>query len=347
MNSIQQEANSKSEPQYTMSLRDMINKVETEPVSRFIYSGIKEGGIGLVFGPSKSGKTIFCENLAMAIAAGRNEYMGCPIDTDNRKVLVISLEEHYKGRTERNMKQITKFDEAELELLLDNYKVVTEDMPMYISTQEHWKLLKSIINEHDPGVVFVDSVTRMCTGIEESAVAQVFTRNLRKLAEETGTTIVPVHHTHKMYGQPITIDTIAGSRVLAQEMDFMIGINKTLEGKRYIKDVAFRYIQEDSEHVKCFSIDENCWLTNVTLVGESKLLAGPDGRTSEINTDKLLAYITDAIDDTKGIITTDELIGALVETKVMARPTLFSQLTKLTNDGKIVRSQKGEYKLAA
>lgn len=70
-----------------------------------------------------------------------------------------------------------------------------------------------------------------------------------------------------------------------------IGINKTVGGKRYVKDVAFRYAQEDNETVKMFVINSNCWLTNVALASESKLLADSDGRTNDVNTDKVLKLI--------------------------------------------------------
>jgi D-lactate dehydrogenase len=45
----------------------MMVKVNSEPLPFMYYSGIKENSVGFVFGPPKSGKTIYCENLAMSI----------------------------------------------------------------------------------------------------------------------------------------------------------------------------------------------------------------------------------------------------------------------------------------
>jgi RecA-family ATPase len=83
------------------SLRDIIARVKKEPKLKMVYSGIKDKSVGVIFGPSKSGKTMYCENLGMSIAAGAKEYLGLPIDIDNRNVIFLSLEEHYANRTDR------------------------------------------------------------------------------------------------------------------------------------------------------------------------------------------------------------------------------------------------------
>jgi KaiC/GvpD/RAD55 family RecA-like ATPase len=91
------------------TLDALIDKVNKEPAIKFVYPGIAPGSIGIVFGPSKSGKTTFCENLAMSIASGANSFLGKPINCTGRKVLFISLEEFYQGRTARNTKQVYVF----------------------------------------------------------------------------------------------------------------------------------------------------------------------------------------------------------------------------------------------
>src|SRR5690606_24879444 len=124
---------------------ELIARVENEPKQKFIFSGIKENSVGTVFGPSKSGKTMFCENLGMAIAAGMDSYLGMPINIDNRKVLIISFEEHYTGRTERNIKQISKMQAEYGTDWVRNYIVASENMPMYLATPKDWQIVEKVI----------------------------------------------------------------------------------------------------------------------------------------------------------------------------------------------------------
>jgi ABC-type iron transport system FetAB ATPase subunit len=73
---------------YTTTLGKMMEKVKHEPPQQLIYSGIKENSVGFIFGPSKSGKTTFTENLGLSIASGQFEYLGRPINARNPKVLL-------------------------------------------------------------------------------------------------------------------------------------------------------------------------------------------------------------------------------------------------------------------
>ena len=56
------------------------------PPKQMLWSGVKEKSFGLVFGPSKSGKTIFSENLAISIAIGRKDYLGYSLEGIPKKV---------------------------------------------------------------------------------------------------------------------------------------------------------------------------------------------------------------------------------------------------------------------
>ncbi|MCF8449091.1 MAG: AAA family ATPase [Taibaiella sp.] len=334
--------------QYTNNLREMISRVQQEPKLEMIYSGIKEKSIGVVFGPSKAGKTMFCENLGMSIAAGVNEYLWKPIKMAGRKVLFVSLEEYYANRTERNEKQAMKLSEQYGTDWLDNYIVVNENIDRYLNDANDWNRLAEIIIEQSPDIAFVDSLTHMYSGsIEDSKVAIELTKNLRYLGDATGATIVAIHHTHKMYGQPLSIDTIAGSRVLAQELDFMIGLNRTSSGSKYIKDVAFRYIPSNDETVYTYEIDNDCWLNLTGETTEAKLLAAPDGRKDNTNMNLILDFFQRENESGNTIIPTNVIEAKFVDTKEMSKPALHSNLRKLISDNIIIKPSHGEYRLAA
>jgi hypothetical protein len=327
----------------------MMARVQSEPKMKMIYSGIKENSVGFIFGPSKSAKTIFCENLGFSIASGASSFLDIPLDIENRKILFLSLEEFYAGRTDRNAKQVNKLLSAKNEdAWLDNYIVVNENMPRYISTDDEWEIIKNVISENKPGVVFIDSLSRLYEGsIEESKVAKDVMRRLRELSNDTKTTIIVIHHTHKLTNVPLTIHTIAGSRIIAQDADFMIGMNKTLDGKRYIKNVAFRYSNDDFEKVKVFTIGTDCWLKLTGEEEEAKLLAAYDGRVSDLNRDKILNFICINTSAEKDFIETKELETSLVKTGELSKQTLHTQLKQLVEDKKIIKITKGKYKVAS
>lgn len=338
-----------NEVKYAVPLSEMIKRVENEPRPKMLYSGIKEGSVGIIFGPPKSAKTIFCENLGMAIASGEASYLGIPIaDMDNRKVLFISFEEYYTNRTERNIKEAAPLiDKYGGDWLEKNFIVANDNLPRYLNDGNDWKTIKGIIKREKPAVVFLDSLTHMYTGgIEDSETAKKVMKRLRGLAENTGTTVIVIHHTSKLYGSPITMDAMAGSRVVAQELDFMIGLNKTLDGTRYIKDIAFRYY--DSDAVKTVEIGNDCWLNVIDNdADEIKLLSALDGRLNNANKEKLYQFIVERTDAGEKEIPFSDLENRFVKTNEMSGPTAHTNLNKLVKEKKLIRVPVGKYQLAA
>ncbi|MBK8522451.1 MAG: AAA family ATPase [Chitinophagaceae bacterium] len=337
---IQTELQNKS---CTESLRDMIIRVESEPKRKMIYSGIKENSVGFVFGPAKSGKTILCENLGFSIAAGLDSYLGRPIEIENRKVLFISLEEFYPDRTERNEKQTNKLVEEMGFEWINNYRVVNENMPRYISLVEDREMLHTIFQEEKPGTVFIDSLSRLYSGsIEDSATAKELMRKLRELANSTKTTIVIIHHTPKMHDStPLTIASLAGSRMIGQEADFAIGINKTMNNTRYLKDVAFRYASDNKETVDVIKLTDELWFEKIEEVQEGKLLACSDGRRNDANRNRVLDFIISKSEINNGIVKTSDINEGI---DGISKQAIAEILKSLATDGKINKVFHGEYK---
>ena len=330
---------------YIVSIKELINRVKSEPPQKLVYSGIKENTVGFVFGPAKSGKTTVCECLGLSIAAGLDNFLGLPINIDNRKVLFISFEEFYTGRTERNMKQLSALTQKQHDMVSENYIVVNEEMPRYLHTDEDWQLVDDIITTVNPGMIFMDSLSRLYEGvIEDSKIAKGVMKRLKGLSFKHNAPIVVIHHTPKLYNSPLTINAIAGSRIIAQEADFMIGLNKTLDGKRYIKDVAFRYAPENDETVKLFDIDSNLWVNSQGEAKEVDLLAAYDGRINDVNKEKLFDFISEKGEVNNGIVSFSEIEEKFISTDAMSRQTAFSQLNKLIQEGRITKPDRGQYK---
>lgn len=329
-----------------VSLDELIDRYEKEPPVPFIWTGIKKKSFGFIFGPSKSGKTTFCENLAMCLAAQLQQFFGRPITPDNYNVLFISLEEYWQNRTERNKKQATLLNEnLGSRDWMKNYKVINELVPRQIATDADWAEIERMITTHKANIVFIDSLSRLYEGgIENSDLAKKVALQLRELSNKLGITLIVIHHTPKQIGKPITQDSLAGSRMLAQEADFMIGIGKNLEGKRYFKEVSFRYCQEQQENVTVFDIDSYQWLVPGAEMPETALLKEPDGRKDDTNPDQVFEFIHDKTLSEQGETFTRELSEEFVATGIMSKQTLFNCLSRLEKDQRITKKGKGVYK---
>lgn len=329
-----------------VGLADLIRRHDQEPPVPFIWSGIKKNSFGFVFGPSKSGKTTFCENLAMCLAAQLQSFFNQPITPDNYKVLFISLEEYWQARTERNKKQVIPL----LENLgtsdwLKNYDVINENVPRQIASDADWLEIERMIVNSKANVVFIDSLSRLYEGgIEDSGLAKKVALVLRELTNKLKITLIVIHHTPKQIGKPITQDSLAGSRMLGQEADFLIGIGKNLEGKRYFKEVSFRYRQEQQENVTLFEIDCHQWLVAGAELPEAALLKEADGRKDETNPDQVFEFIHDKTISTQGETYTRELMAEFVQSNIMSKQTLYNCLDRLEKGNRITKQGKGVYK---
>lgn len=275
-----------------LTLNEMLVNYETAPKTSYLWNGIKERSFGLIFGPSKSGKTIFCENLAMSIAMGKDEFFGYKLNGIPRKVLFVGLEEFWQNRAERNKMQYEGVSENEMLLLGENYRFQPNDFAHRIIGHKDWEDLKETIKESGAEVVFIDSITRMNLGqLENSADSEKLMQLLRNLCYDLGITLICIHHTPKMYDNPITMDKIKGSSVFAQESDFAIAINKTSKNNRYMKNIFFRYASEDDEMVKEFVIESDCWLNFIEDVSEEELIASTDRRRTNNKSYIIVDYL--------------------------------------------------------
>jgi hypothetical protein len=150
-----------------------------------------------------------------------------------------------------------------------------------------------------------------------------------------------------MENRPITLATLAGSRVIGQELDFMIGINRTSDNDRYIKDVAYRYASDDSEFVTKFIINEHLVIESLGPAREHKLLEGTVVPDDQNQNDHLLSqYFMDYTQgDVSVIVETKNLMQQFVTPQMMSRPTLHASLDRLIENGSIYKVAVGKYAL--
>jgi hypothetical protein len=330
-----------------LPLNCLIERVATEPELKMIFRGITHQSCGVIFGPSKSLKTTAVETLGMHIAAGLPEFLGEPLMAPGRRVLFVSMEEFYKNRTKRNKKQI---DYLTITHQLqpgweENIFVVDEEFPRYMFTDAHWSSLEREIERVQPNVVMLDSMTRMTIDpIEDSTVASKVTRKLREIAYKYGIALLVIHHSQKIENRPLTLATLAGSRVIGQEMDFIIGINRTLGNVRYLKDVAYRYASDDAEKVLTFQANAGQLVEPIGYMYENELLTPGPINHKNSNKTQIMEYIKNSTqNDPSVLVETSLLHSHFVGTGQMTRTTLHNALNRLIDERNIKRVGLGAY----
>jgi len=280
------------------------------------------------------------------LAAQLQQFFGSPITPDNYKVLFISLEEYWQSRTERNKKQAQMLNEnLGSNNWMKNYLVINEQVPRLIATDEDWQEIERMIRKHNASIVFIDSLSRLYQGgIEDSGLAKTVSLKLRELTDKLKITLVVIHHTPKQIGKPITQDSLAGSRILGQEADFMIGVGKSPDNKRYIKEVSFRYREEKQDAVTLFEIDSCQWLIQGAELPEAALLKEKDGRIDDTNPEQVFEFIHSKTISPQGETYTQELCVQFVNSGAMSKQTLFNSLDRLQKDERITKQGRGVYK---
>lgn len=333
----------------TLTVGCMMERISSLPEPQYVFRGIVYPSLGVVFGPAKSGKTIFTENLLLSLAAGRETFLGDKIYSPTKRVLIVSLEEFYRNRTARNKKQIESFTERyQLDpAWSEEVFIVDDSFPRYIHSDKDWLLLEREIARIMPSVVVVDSLTRLTTeNIEDSAVASRIMKKLRELTHKFGITVIIIHHSQKLENKPITIASVAGSRVVGQELDFMIGVNRTFNNIRYVKDVAYRYASDDTDQILKFRINDSQIIESAGFCTEAELFTSNNGGQMNDSDALVLQYFIEKTgNDESVIVITADLYQYFIESQTLTKPTLHAALNRLVNTGAIEKVAKGEYRI--
>ena len=220
---------------------DLIGKLEKEPKPVVLWDKISEGTIGLFTGVAKTGKTTFAENLAISLSVGRKEFFGKLLNGIPRKVLFINLEESYRIRGWRNIKQLTSLTKEEFSLFSDNYISTPTDFPEFINDDNDWEILSRYIYESKADIVFIDSLTNMFNGkIEDSDTCRKFIQKMQHYVASLGKTVIIIHHNTKGNEKPSDQDNVAGSRVILQYFQYIYSFSNipTEIGGKYKRGCA-------------------------------------------------------------------------------------------------------------
>ncbi|MGM0408259.1 MAG: AAA family ATPase, partial [Bacteroidota bacterium] len=313
------------------SLLESIAYYDKMPEPKYIWGAIVEGSFGYIFGSPGVGKTIFCENIGLCLASGSSTYLGQEIENSRkRSVLFIAMEEYGKFSRKRNKRQIEKMNLTEGEEFI--YNVSTEEFPDYFGNDKDWEKLEKVIADSKAEVVIIDSMTRATDGqIEDSSIGRAISIRLRSIAQKFNVTLIVIHHSIKLNGNKITLDSLAGSRVIAQKADFVYGVNM-VDNVRYLKEIKSRYKQL-KEKVTTFKINDNAWLEKVNEVHEDYLVSVPDNRENPANDQIIIETVQQKISVDEPKVETKMVQEAVLDN--IKKTEFYRRLKKLSKMGKL------------
>ncbi|WP_053971148.1 AAA family ATPase [Mangrovimonas sp. ST2L15] len=331
---------------------DKIQRVQAEPEPKFIWASIPQGSVGMFVGAPKTGKTRFAENLAVSLAVGREKFFDMEMIGEPQKVLFINLEESDKIYSRRLAKLVDNLSEAELKLFKNNFFMEPDDFPEFLNTDDDWKKLERLVLEVDADVIVVDSVTHMMpSNVEDSTSANKFVEKLNRYVHFSGKTVILIHHTTKGNNGPLQVDKVAGSRVLLQKMQYIIGMSKVPGNstKKYLAFLNNKFVPVDDTMAIEYSIDPHFGFKNL---GSANVyaLCGNTGATIDLrvdteNRDKILVFIQSQDSQGSQTVSTKLMKETFVDTKIMSKDTLHSSIRKLLNEELIEKCGKGLYRL--
>lgn len=201
------------------SARDMFENPTPEPPA-IIEGVLRQGAKMICTGDSKSGKTCLLTNLAICIAEGW-EWLGHKCKQG--KVLYINLEV-MQSDFEARYKSIYKaYEKPATEAGQDNFDYWNLRGKAETLEKLAPKIIRRCRSQHYLAII-VDPIYKVQGGDENSAEAiGKFCALFDKIAEETGASMIYVHHHSKgMAGNKKVMDRGSGSGVFARDADAII-----------------------------------------------------------------------------------------------------------------------------
>jgi hypothetical protein len=192
---------------------DDLARRSSEHVDWAIEGIVRRSGILLMASRPKVGKSDTARNLAKAIATG-SEFLGRRCQRG--KVLWIGLEEPMQHLTDR-------LDVMDMKSLDIDY--VIERQP---GDESAW--LRSVVEQHKPDVVFIDTIGRFSKIENVNDYSQVAraTQPILDLRSQHGTTFVLLHHNNNS-------NTTLGSTMWEGFCDSIMSLTRNADGTRFVQ----------------------------------------------------------------------------------------------------------------
>ena len=209
-------------------------------------------GVTVFAGRPKQGKSWMVLQFALNVAHGTKS-LGKYDVLNPGKVLYLALEEtqaRTTGRLQKLMSAETPY--------LQNIKLVYGMNPLFQGGLEQ---LKDLIDKEAPALVIIDTFLALVGEVrgDKNPMRAEYKEitSLQKLAAETATAILLVHHLRKASMGETMLDAVAGTTGITAAADSIWTLKKE-DQREYVLDITGRECEEDSLALK-FSADPDCF----------------------------------------------------------------------------------------
>lgn len=226
------------------------------PAIQWVIPGLVPEGLTLLAGAPKLGKSWMGLSIATAVAQGGHVFG--KIAVEQRRVLYLALEDTARRLQDRLIKIGA---EASRLSLLD---IALE----WTRGTEAVERLRIWLTEHpETALIIVDTYVRLAAlGTDGNAYREVTAEaaRLKSIADETGTSILLIHHTRKgSTDGGDWMDGIMGSQALAGSVDTSLLLRRG-RGKREAQLLISGRDVQESEFVLSFDSDMASWILEGT-----------------------------------------------------------------------------------
>lgn len=228
-------------PFITRSLKQVKEEVGSRPpIKKLVGDLISEGEQTILFSTTNLGKSILAYQIGKSIAEGTDVVLGEDVILENECNPMTTILFDFElsdgqfierlGNSIPNNFYYTQIDRGQL-LGGDPKKVMN--------------LLRDEAETVGAKMIIIDNISKIGSDLEKSENAKLFMDEIFRLVKHEDYNILIIAHTPKLKrGDPVTIDSLAGSSRLGQLVDNAIALGKQNEeitdGKIYIKQLKTR-----------------------------------------------------------------------------------------------------------
>ncbi len=223
---IEQRVNDRSNFIKVEPFKDHIEKGLAMEEPRVLYPFvITKGETTILFGDTAIGKTTLAMMMAMLIA-----------EREGQTVLYVNFELSQQQLAQR-------FKEKDIP---GNFYIATIDYSLMNDVKDQTHMLAAIEEKAlaiDADVIFIDNLTNLCVNSKDGAEAgQLMLQLLTMRMAHEWTLVVLAHVPKRKQTEPLTLNDLAGSKIISNLADNVIGFNRSKKDKdtRYIIQLKWR-----------------------------------------------------------------------------------------------------------
>ena len=217
---------------------------KSRPVPRHLFGQLwYEGENCILFSDTNQGKTILAVQIADSISSGRRATVGLAMDAQAQKVAYCDYE--LSEMQFRKRYSDAKGNDYPFSSNLLRVEINPDaDCPDGYSFEEYLKMsLEQLVVDYEVKVIVIDNITFLCNELEKAQGALPLMKWLKAFGRQHGLSILVLAHTPKRpLSSPITLNDLAGSKMLSNFADsiFAIGASAKDSSMRYIKELKQR-----------------------------------------------------------------------------------------------------------